>query len=167
MVYTTLNASLGLSPTPTNPANSVVVQEGTPSDITSLPVETQNAVITTGAAPSSLPVETVPSAFSNQSLTSQLAQVATKGKDMLVTIPISATATHLPAYTDSNAAVKGIIVYNPSGNSNPIAINGISVPVGGSFTWTVDEPNTSIDPTTISINTGGQPVTVNYIVRNT
>ena len=165
-VYTTMDAALGLPVTPTNPSYNVQTQVGTPSDITTLPIETQNSVIATGEAPATLPVETPPTSFGNQSLSQQLAQVAKKGTDILVQIAIPTSATQLPAYTEGNGSVKGIIVYNPSSNSNPITVNGITVPVGGTFTWTVDEPNSTIDPTTISINTSGQTVVVNYVIRN-
>lgn len=84
----------------------------------------------------------------------------------MIPIPLPNGATYLPAYDESNASVKGVIVYNPSSNANPITVNGISIAPGGTYAWTVDEPETSLDPTTISINTGGQPVVVNYVVRN-
>jgi hypothetical protein len=165
-VYTTMNAVLGLPVTPTNPAYNVQTQAGTPSDITTLPISDQNTVIATGEAPASLPVETAPTAFSNQSLSQQLAQVAKKGTDILVQIPVSVTATQLPAYTESTGSVKGVIVANPSTNSNPIVVSGITVAPGGSFVWTTDEENTTIDPTTITLVTSGQTVVVNYVIRN-
>jgi len=165
-VYSTLDASLGLQPTPTNPLYNVTTQAGTPSDISTLPISQQNTVIATGEAPATLPVETPPTSFNNQSLSQQLAKVAKKGTDILVQISVPVTATQLPAYTEGNGSVKGIIVYNPSSNSNPITVSGVTVPVGGTFTWTVDEPNSTIDPTTITINTSGQSIVVNYIIRN-
>ena len=165
-VYTTMNAALGLPVTPTNPSYNVQTQAGTPSDISTLPISEQNSVIATGEAPATLPVETPPTSFGNQSLSQQLAQVAKKGTDILVQIPVSTSATQLPAYTEGSGSVKGVIVANPSTNSSAITVNGVTVAPGASFVWTTDEQNTTIDPTTITLTTSGQTVVVNYVIRN-
>ena len=156
--YMSSFAELGVNTINSNQSLLLQQYEGIPSDITALSPSAANELITT-ANPNLIPppnigqvIPTTQQIINNAPPKTVIIRNVYKGTDPTIIPP-----------ADQNTIIQSIIINNGD-YWYPIYVNGILIPPGFSLTITVVDPNSSIDPSTLTVqNPYKAPVSITYM----
>ncbi|MEM3844813.1 MAG: hypothetical protein QXU98_03830 [Candidatus Parvarchaeota archaeon] len=156
--YMSSFAQLGVNTINANQSQLLQQYQGVPVNVTNLPPTVANEVYTT-ANPNLVPVPNIQQTIPT---TQQIINNVPSKTVILRNVYQGTDPTIIPP-ADQGTIIQSIIINNGD-YWYPIYVNGILIPPGFSLTITVVDPNSSIDPSTLTVqNPYKAPVSITYM----